>query len=327
MRTRWGGPDAAGPRRRGGPRGRAAPARGGGAAHAPGRRRARRARRPPPAQRPLRPAGPGARRRRLQRRRRPARRRDPAPRALPGRRRDHHRPAPPRGGRRRARGARAGPSIDSTRSMPSGSRTWSARRTSSSTRSSASAAGPRSPRARRPARRGAGRGVPVLAADLPSFVDATTGQAAPEALPARETVTFGAVKAGLLLPGGAELAGTVHLVDLGLEEHLPGPARRRAAPGRRRARPPAPAGPLLHQVQPRGRRPRRRQRAVPRRGRPRRLRGGPHRRGGWCAASPRSGCSTSSSPPGPRPSAIPSAPVAPAPGCWTTRPSRARTPW
>ncbi|MFC0002531.1 NAD(P)H-hydrate epimerase, partial [Brachybacterium conglomeratum] len=64
-------------------------------------------------------------------------------------------------------------------------------------------------------------GVPVLAADLPSFVDATTGQAAPEALPARETVTFGAVKAGLLLPGGAELAGTVHLVDLGLEEHLP----------------------------------------------------------------------------------------------------------
>ena len=64
-------------------------------------------------------------------------------------------------------------------------------------------------------------GVPVLAADLPSFVDATTGQAAPEALPARETVTFGAVKAGLLLPGGAELAGTVHLVDLGLDEHLP----------------------------------------------------------------------------------------------------------
>ncbi|WP_341856186.1 NAD(P)H-hydrate dehydratase [Brachybacterium sp. GPGPB12] len=64
-------------------------------------------------------------------------------------------------------------------------------------------------------------GVPVLAADLPSFVDATTGQAAPEALRARETVTFGAVKAGLLLPGGAELAGTVHLVALGLDEHLP----------------------------------------------------------------------------------------------------------
>lgn len=65
-------------------------------------------------------------------------------------------------------------------------------------------------------------GVPVIAVDLPSFVDATTGTAAPEALPARETVTFGAVKTGLLLPGGAELAGRVHLVELGLEDHLPG---------------------------------------------------------------------------------------------------------
>ena len=64
-------------------------------------------------------------------------------------------------------------------------------------------------------------GVPVLAADLPSFVDASTGKAAPGALPARETITFGAVKAGLLLPGGAELAGAVHLVDLGLQPHMP----------------------------------------------------------------------------------------------------------
>ncbi|AXK45744.1 NAD(P)H-hydrate dehydratase [Brachybacterium saurashtrense] len=63
--------------------------------------------------------------------------------------------------------------------------------------------------------------VPVLAVDLPSFVDATTGQAAPQALPARETVTFGAVKAGLLLGDGAELAGALHLVDLGLAPHLP----------------------------------------------------------------------------------------------------------
>ncbi|MGP9844626.1 NAD(P)H-hydrate dehydratase [Brachybacterium sp. 107] len=71
-------------------------------------------------------------------------------------------------------------------------------------------------------------GVPVLAVDLPSFVDATTGQAAPGALAAQETVTFGALKAGLLLPGGAELAGRIHPVDLGLEEHLPpAPAVRR----------------------------------------------------------------------------------------------------
>lgn len=71
-------------------------------------------------------------------------------------------------------------------------------------------------------------GVPVLAVDLPSFVDATTGRAAPGALAAQETVTFGALKAGLLLPGGAELAGRIHPVDLGLEEHLPpAPAVRR----------------------------------------------------------------------------------------------------
>ena len=66
--------------------------------------------------------------------------------------------------------------------------------------------------------------VPVLAVDLPSFVDATTGQAAPEALTAHATITFGAVKAGLLLPGGAERAGALHLVDLGLATHLEGPA-------------------------------------------------------------------------------------------------------
>ncbi|WP_114853800.1 NAD(P)H-hydrate dehydratase [Brachybacterium sp. YJGR34] len=62
--------------------------------------------------------------------------------------------------------------------------------------------------------------VPVLAVDLPSFVDATTGETAPEALRAAETVTFGALKAGALLPGGAERCGELHLVDLGLAPHL-----------------------------------------------------------------------------------------------------------
>ncbi|MDN5821208.1 MAG: NAD(P)H-hydrate epimerase, partial [Brachybacterium sp.] len=63
-------------------------------------------------------------------------------------------------------------------------------------------------------------GVPVIAVDLPSFVDATSGLAAPEALAASETITFGALKAGLLLPGGAERSGQVHLVDIGLSPHL-----------------------------------------------------------------------------------------------------------
>lgn len=63
-------------------------------------------------------------------------------------------------------------------------------------------------------------GVPVIAVDLPSFLDATTGAAAEGALVAVETVTFGAVKAGLLLPAGTELAGTLHLADIGLEPSL-----------------------------------------------------------------------------------------------------------
>ncbi|MFE5777181.1 NAD(P)H-hydrate epimerase [Brachybacterium sp. NPDC056505] len=66
-----------------------------------------------------------------------------------------------------------------------------------------------------------GLDAPVLAVDVPSGIDATTGAADPWALAARETVTFGAVKTGLLLPGGADLAGTVHLVDIGLGPHLP----------------------------------------------------------------------------------------------------------
>ena len=44
-------------------------------------------------------------------------------------------------------------------------------------------------------------------------------------LPADVTVTFGAVKAGLLLPPGRELAGAVRLVDIGL-----GPALARVRP-------------------------------------------------------------------------------------------------
>ncbi|PWH07842.1 NAD(P)H-hydrate epimerase [Brachybacterium endophyticum] len=64
-------------------------------------------------------------------------------------------------------------------------------------------------------------GAPVLAVDVPSGTDATTGIAAEGALNARETVTFGAITSGLLLPGCADLAGTVHLADIGLAPQLP----------------------------------------------------------------------------------------------------------
>lgn len=56
----------------------------------------------------------------------------------------------------------------------------------------------------------------VIAVDLPSGVVADTGEAAPWAVRADVTVTFAALKAGIVVGAGAELAGVVDLVDIGL---------------------------------------------------------------------------------------------------------------
>lgn len=58
--------------------------------------------------------------------------------------------------------------------------------------------------------------MPVLAIDIPSGVDALTGEANGPVLAAERTVTFAALKPGLLVPPGSELAGAVELVDIGL---------------------------------------------------------------------------------------------------------------
>jgi hydroxyethylthiazole kinase-like uncharacterized protein yjeF len=68
----------------------------------------------------------------------------------------------------------------------------------------------------------AGRGT-VVAVDLPSGVDADTGAVPGEAVTADVTVTFGALKPGLLVGAGAERSGDVRLVDIGLAPHLPPP--------------------------------------------------------------------------------------------------------
>jgi NAD(P)H-hydrate epimerase len=60
-------------------------------------------------------------------------------------------------------------------------------------------------------------GTPVLAVDIPSGVDGTTGRAAGHPLRADRTVTFAAWKPGLLLADGAELAGRVEVADIGLD--------------------------------------------------------------------------------------------------------------
>ncbi len=60
-------------------------------------------------------------------------------------------------------------------------------------------------------------GALVVAADVPSGVDASTGEVAGAAVRADVTVTFGAVKTGLLVDPGAGHAGVVELVDIGLD--------------------------------------------------------------------------------------------------------------
>jgi NAD(P)H-hydrate epimerase len=65
------------------------------------------------------------------------------------------------------------------------------------------------------------RGIPVIAVDLPSGIHPDDGTVPdPAVLPASVTVTFGAVKAGLLLQPAAAYAGRVELVDLGLGDEL-----------------------------------------------------------------------------------------------------------
>jgi hydroxyethylthiazole kinase-like uncharacterized protein yjeF len=76
------------------------------------------------------------------------------------------------------------------------------------------------------ARRASGRGF-VVACDLPSGVDADTGETAGPVLPADLTVTFGAAKSGLLADPGADYAGQVQVVPIGIEDHFPPPGLRR----------------------------------------------------------------------------------------------------
>ena len=68
---------------------------------------------------------------------------------------------------------------------------------------------------------GLGGGPMVVAVDVPSGVDADTGEVAGAAVHADVTVTFGALKPGLLVDPGAGHAGAVELVDIGLGPHLP----------------------------------------------------------------------------------------------------------
>jgi hydroxyethylthiazole kinase-like uncharacterized protein yjeF len=68
--------------------------------------------------------------------------------------------------------------------------------------------------------------LPTVAVDLPSGVDADTGAVRGPAIRADVTVAFGALKPGLVVGAGAEHAGQVRLVDIGLRPELPEPTTR-----------------------------------------------------------------------------------------------------
>ncbi|MFD9393438.1 NAD(P)H-hydrate dehydratase [Streptomyces sp. NPDC060000] len=67
----------------------------------------------------------------------------------------------------------------------------------------------------------AGARAAVVAVDLPSGVDADTGEVHGSAIRADLTVTFGTHKPGLLVDPAREYAGSVRLVDIGLGGELP----------------------------------------------------------------------------------------------------------
>ena len=80
----------------------------------------------------------------------------------------------------------------------------------------------RPPAAELVARATSGPGL-LVAVDVPSGVAADTGEVPGAAFAAQHTVTFGALKPGLVVGAGRGLAGTVHLVDIGLGDVLPEP--------------------------------------------------------------------------------------------------------
>jgi ADP-dependent NAD(P)H-hydrate dehydratase / NAD(P)H-hydrate epimerase len=64
----------------------------------------------------------------------------------------------------------------------------------------------------------------VVAVDVPSGVDASTGRVDGTAVRADVTVTFGALKPGLVVAPGAHQVGLLEVVDIGLDPVLPSPA-------------------------------------------------------------------------------------------------------
>jgi NAD(P)H-hydrate epimerase len=66
-------------------------------------------------------------------------------------------------------------------------------------------------------------GKPIFALDLPSGLDADTGQPLGAAVRAHATATFVAAKLGFTAPGAADYTGEVAVIDIGLPRCLLAP--------------------------------------------------------------------------------------------------------
>ena len=69
-------------------------------------------------------------------------------------------------------------------------------------------------------RRANSSGVPILAVDLPSGLDATTGEPGDPCIVAKATVTFGLPKTGFLNPASRRFVGELHLADISFPEQV-----------------------------------------------------------------------------------------------------------
>src|SRR3954465_7093682 len=77
-----------------------------------------------------------------------------------------------------------------------------------------------------------GQDAPVVACDVPSGVDATSGEGEGEAVRAEATATFRGSKIGLHVAPGALCAGRVEVVDIGIPRGAPAPEQARLIPER-----------------------------------------------------------------------------------------------
>lgn len=58
--------------------------------------------------------------------------------------------------------------------------------------------------------------IPIVAVDIPSGMDASTGRVYGTCLKANHTATYGLAKAGQIIRGGTSLVGKLHVIDIGI---------------------------------------------------------------------------------------------------------------